>query len=310
MTWKPIVAGIDGTPESARAAVVGSLVARRAGTGCTLVAAVPDYDKILAGFDEGQNLPAIAREARARDRETLTASLGGFVAPALIDAMEMRPGRPPIVLREAAERLRAGTIVVGHRRHHGLDRLRGSMVAHLLRSCDIPVLVARGGTPVIQRVLVGLDLSYASEPTLEAARQWAGLFGAALRAVHVIEPMPLLPEVTIQMSEEHYRQDERLREEGMWAQIGDLDVERVVRSGYPSTVLAAEAVEWNADLLVVGSHGHGWAERLLVGCTAEHLLHRPPTMTLVIPVGLPAVDRPLDVALPWEAKARGAHATV
>lgn len=302
MSWKPIVAGVDGTPESVRAAAVAvTLIAQRAGTACTLVSAIPDYQKILAGYSEGQDVVRIARDARARDLIALAASLNGFVPQHLIDGIELHPGRPPIVLREAARRLGAGTIVVGHKRHHGLDRLHGSLVNHLLRSCDVPILLASGGTPVIQRVLVGLDLSFASEPTFAAARAWAQLFGATLRAVHVIEPMPVLPEVTIQMSEEFYRQDERLRDEGLWSRIGDRDVEREVRSGYPAAVLSSEAAAWHADLLVIGSHGRGWAERLLVGSTADHLLHRPPAMTLVIPVGRPAGERPLEVgALPWE----------
>ena len=47
--------------------------------------------------------------------------------------------------------------------------------------------------------------------------------------------------------------------------------------------ILAEAAEWKADLLVVGSHGKGWAERMLVGSVTERLLNHLPTSVLVVP---------------------------
>lgn len=304
MSWKPVIAGVDGTAESVRAAVTGAMVAQRAGTSCALVAAAPDYAKIMAGFADERIGQQSLNEARARDRAILTATLRGFVPDAMIDALEIRPGRAPIVLRDQARRIGAGTIVVGHRPHHGLERLRPSLVANLVRACDVPVLVVNGGSPVINRIMVGLDLSFAAEPVYQAARAWAELFGAKVRAVHVIEPMPVVPYATISTSDAFYRADEELRRTGFWSRIEETEAERVIRGGHAPTVLAAEAAEWGADLLVVGSHGRGWAERFLIGSTAEHLFQHPPVATLVVPVQHRVPGERLDIeALPWEERA-------
>jgi nucleotide-binding universal stress UspA family protein len=52
-----------------------------------------------------------------------------------------------------------------------------------------------------------------------------------------------------------------------------------------------ETAESQADLLVVGSHGKGWAQRWLVGSVTEQLLNHRPTALLVVPPRVPqAVD--------------------
>ena len=40
---------------------------------------------------------------------------------------------------------------------------------------------------------------------------------------------------------------------------------------------------WGADLVVLGSHGKGWVDRMLLGSTTERLLSHLPTSMLVIP---------------------------
>jgi hypothetical protein len=47
--------------------------------------------------------------------------------------------------------------------------------------------------------------------------------------------------------------------------------------------------DWRADLLVVGSHGKGWAERMLVGSVTERLINHLPTSLLVVPTRAAAV---------------------
>ena len=51
-------------------------------------------------------------------------------------------------------------------------------------------------------------------------------------------------------------------------------------------MLVDEAVEWDADLIVAGSHGKGFLERMLLGSTTQELLYRLPTSLLVVPVGV------------------------
>lgn len=302
MMWKPVVVGLDGSAESVRAAVIGGLIARRSGARCTLIAAIPDYGGMLAASKADPEPHETPGSLTARDRSLLAGSLRGFVADSLIDTLELRPGRPADVLRARAEALDAGLIVLGCRRRKGFDRLRGPLASHLLRTSPIPLLVANGGAPVIQRILVALDLSNASEQTYLMARRWSRLFGARLRALHVVEPLPPLPARSMQAAEAYYAAEAELLQDGLWAGISDREAERVVRRGYAETIIPAEVTAWGADMLILGSHGGGWAERLLVGSTTEYLVQHPAIMTLVIPAAL-ARDPDLgQVAQPWEER--------
>src|SRR5207245_342837 len=58
-----------------------------------------------------------------------------------------------------------------------------------------------------------------------------------------------------------------------------------------------EATDWKADLLVVGSHGKGWAARVLVGSVTERLLNHLPTSLIVVPVSAAQVAEPAEVTL-------------
>lgn len=51
----------------------------------------------------------------------------------------------------------------------------------------------------------------------------------------------------------------------------DLSVDAEVRPGEPARVIVAEADRWGADLIVVGAHGMGRAERLLLGSVSRQV---------------------------------------
>ena len=54
--------------------------------------------------------------------------------------------------------------------------------------------------------------------------------------------------------------------------------------GSPIDCLRQEAFDWDADLIVVGSHGHGRDGRMLLGGTTEQLVNDLPTSVLIYPV--------------------------
>lgn len=282
MRWKPIIAGVDGSPESLHAAVAAAVIARRAGTDCRLVAAVPDYARILQSYGMVPGTGAEVRHAEERDRDRITWRLHGYVPEPLCDSLEVRPGPAPLVLHEAAQRLGAGLIVLGSRRHHGFDRLRRSTVTWLARSSDLPLLVTTGTSLTISRVLVAVDLSPAAIIVLDAARAWARLFGASLRLLHVAEPRLSVPGVTASVLR-YANAEEWLKTSGLIAHL-DQGTEKVMRRGDPVTAIERETVEWSADLLVVGTHGANWVDRMLLGSTSELLVKRPPTLMLLVPV--------------------------
>jgi len=296
MSWQPIVVGVDASPEAAGAAAFAVRMSQQAGTTCHLVHAARDVWASV-GVEEGVDelWHALIDQARAN----ITTTLKNVVPKELADDLTVRLGRAPLVLKEAVRELGAEFVVLGGKHHSALGRwLGGSTSLNVARTTEVPVLVVAGSPTVIRRVLVAVDGSAASRPTLEAADRYAALFGAELRALSVLEPLPVIPGMTqAYETGEYYAMSEELLERDVWSLIRTPGVERIVRYGMAVETIAREATEWGADLLIVGSHGKGWTERVLVGSVTERLLNHLPTSLLVVPVGAAAVAEPREAKL-------------
>jgi nucleotide-binding universal stress UspA family protein len=86
-------------------------------------------------------------------------------------------------------------------------------------------------------------------------------------------------------------------EQHLWPALPVPDHHKVVRLGIALDVIAEEAAAWRADVVVVGSHGKGWVDRLVIGSLTEDLLNDLPTGVLVIPVPAPERREMLPVAM-------------
>lgn len=281
MSWKPIVVGVDTSPEAATAAAFAYRTAERAGTICQLVHAARD---VLASADvpeNGQYRHALCEDARTEIR----AALRDAVPAPLFEKLTVRIGQTPEVLKQAVAAFGAELVVLGGKHHSTLGRwFGGSTSVDVARTTAVPVLVTAGAPTAIRRVLVAVDLSAAARPTLAVAERYGALFGADLRALSVLEPLPVIPEVTPPYDTgEYYAMSEELLNRDIWSLIETVGVEKVVRYGVAVETILREATEWGADLLVVGSHGKGWAARVLVGSVTERLLNHLPTSLLVVP---------------------------
>src|SRR2546425_11591315 len=91
------------------------------------------------------------------------------------------------------------------------------------------------------------------------------LFDAELRALSVIEPLPMLLDMPQPDKPDYYRLLEEKVADEIWPLIRAPGVETVLRYGAALNTIGREVGEWHADLLVVGSHGKGSVTRLGVG---------------------------------------------
>ncbi len=65
--------------------------------------------------------------------------------------------------------------------------------------------------------------------------------------------------------------------------LGDkVKVETKVLRGSPKVEIVEEAENWGADMIVVGSHGYGFFERMLIGSVSNFVLHHAPCSVLVV----------------------------
>lgn len=292
MSWKPIVVGVDRSPEAAEAAAFAWEVAQRARTSCHLVHATRDAWQA----DTAAALPARLSELTQAQllvaREQVARSLELVLPPHMVEQLTVHRGRAALVLSDMVAELDAGLVVLGGKHHSTLGRWLGGSTSHdAVRLTNVPVLVVAGKPRPIKRVLVAVDLSPASRPTLELAAQYATLFGARLRALCVFEPLPAPPESPEVDSTAFYELCQQTLDRDVWPALQFPGAERMVRHGNAVEALLRETNEWRADLLVVGSHGKNLAQRVLLGSVTERLLSHLPTSLLVAHAAEPVRPR-------------------
>lgn len=62
----------------------------------------------------------------------------------------------------------------------------------------------------------------------------------------------------------------------------EINITTLIKSGASDQVIIETAQEWNADLIVVGSHGRGFWGRVMVGSVTDSLVHNAPCSVLVV----------------------------
>ena len=284
MSIETIVVGVDGSPASLRAAALAWKIARATGATCRLVHAVREPPAAVEYGQASVGGRRLVDQVAVDSRRALLPRLRRVVPSAVARALEVMPGRAARVLAERARHYKAALVVLGRKRHGLLARTLGGSTAHyLVRTLEIPILIT--SSSAIRRILVAVDLSAAAELTIRQGKELASRLDAGLRLLHVVEPIrspyivPRAPDrkLFLRRSVEAF---ERLA-----SRLGIPESEQCVRRGSADAEIAAEAALWKPDLVVVGSHGKGFVDRVLIGSTTEWLLNHLTTASLVVPVG-------------------------
>lgn len=66
------------------------------------------------------------------------------------------------------------------------------------------------------------------------------------------------------------------------AEVLEVAVEPLVDIGDPGPTICSVASAMGADVVVMGSHGHGWLQRVLIGSVSHHVLQHAPCPVLVM----------------------------
>jgi nucleotide-binding universal stress UspA family protein len=289
MRRHPVVVGVDLTPAGIRAATTGWTIAQAGDVPCHMVHAMAEPPSLTRGAPEGTESVDVLERLMESLHVEISEQLRETVPPEALAELEVHVGEPTWVLGRTIDETSAHLLVLGGKHHPAPVRWFGGSTAHnAVRSLEVPVLVAAAPATAFKRILVALDLSEAAVPTLDAAMTFAELFDAEIRVLSVVEPLPSIPDVDVQVDEgEHFRSIER-EIRALLANVEQgLSVDTVVQSGSAARMIADQAASWNADLVVVGSHGKGVVDRVLLGSTTERLLNKLPCSILVIPVHEP-----------------------
>jgi len=125
------------------------------------------------------------------------------------------------------------------------------------------------------KILLGIDGSKFSEVALQAVTTQFRPQTTEVRVVHIVQPIRV--GTAPQMSANYAPEVDDLVEQGKKLvaatksklQEAGYKASTIVETGDVRVKLIDLAAEWKADLIVLGSHGHGAIRRFLLGSVAE-----------------------------------------
>lgn len=212
-------------------------------------------------------------------------------------------GQPLHEILAHAAKLGVGLLVAGLQGAGQSKEGAGSVAAKLARKSPVSVLLVRPGHKLaFQKIVACVDFSSASALVMAEARQRAWENYTGLECLHVWkEPwvVDFDPDATgasaypviIFTKEERRAHQQQLREE-LHQHVGsmppDVPCKEVLREAMNhGSGIIAHANESRADLIVIGSTGRGTLRHVLLGSTAERLLHHAPCSVLVVRIPAP-----------------------
>jgi len=140
---------------------------------------------------------------------------------------------------------------------------------------------------VFQRILIAVDSTAVAAHAAEVGLKLAEALRSDVAFIHVVDPaVGLGVESGVSASEsiEAARQDATGLLTSLTRQTAHgANVRRhFVAVGNAAAEIAKTATDWPADLIVIGSRGHGRLEAALLGSVADSVLHHAPCAVLVV----------------------------
>jgi nucleotide-binding universal stress UspA family protein len=284
MENREIVVGTDGSGWSATAVRWAALEARRRKVPLHVVHAY-DWHHQPARYGGAGETRAVA-ESEAESVVNIGVIQAKEAATGLTVRHDTAIGAPATVLLEAAED--AALLVVGNRGRGGFGSLMlGSVGQRVASHARCPVVVVRGARQSFDGpIVVGADGSPSSNDAVGLAFQLAAERDRPVVAVRAYEP-PSPPwggkvqPVVYDSKDRDVAEHEALTASlAPWrAKFPDVTVEELVAHGPASRVLVG--VSHTAQLVVVGSRGHGSFAGTMVGSVGLQLLHHAECPVLI-----------------------------
>lgn len=209
-------------------------------------------------------------------------------------------GMPRRLVSQIAASWKADLVMVGSNEIGALTRLfLGSTARSVLRHAPCSVEIVRAPSkeksasePHGMKILVATDGSVYSTAAIQsvASRPWPQ--GSKARVISIPEPfMPLGQFPYFELKEIEDQNTAALQEAKRYAEVG---AEVLSKSGLEATVetllprdsdareIVKEAERWQAQMVVLGSHGRRGFDRMTMGSVSEHVaLHAPCSVEVI-----------------------------
>jgi nucleotide-binding universal stress UspA family protein len=239
--------------------------------------------------------PDQRRQAEADMRQFVEAAAGSGVEV----TTEIRDGQPWREILTMARDLPADLVTLGTHGRSGFERfVLGSMTDKLLGRLPCPALSVcheEGRTweapGLVNRVLCATDFSAPATEGVALALGVAHKIGSEVTLLHVIDALPDAEEYVYYSVPEIVPLRKALEEQALsrlQAAVpkdlpSGLKVEIRLVTGRAHEQILATAAELRADLIVLGTRGHGPLGRLLFGSTSERIVREASCPVVTVP---------------------------
>lgn len=298
--FKRILIPIDGSRPSQNAARLALGFAKSIGTQAIVMHVV--YRQVLHGLESDalERLPYTKYGEQLLEPWNETGKkLGVTLETRLQDGEGL--GVAETIIRVATSE-RCNLIVMGTQGREGLERmLLGSVAERVVRLSNVPVMLVRPSVVSaasagfgFERILVPVDGSTASGKALWVANEIAVRMNAELEFLYVIPDMPAPMVDPIGMNPLVYNSEE-------WAKLLEQEAREVIAEAKAATtaqnvraqsvlasgrrtaqVITQTAQARHTSLIVMGTHGRGGFDRLLLGSVAEGVAHHADVPVLLV----------------------------
>lgn len=150
------------------------------------------------------------------------------------------------------------------------------------------------------KILVALDESELSQKAFQQSLSIAKAFNAELMLLNVVSPLEAKYQNTVSLISSGYHgngTNEVAEEE--WemlisnrldylqslinqAEDAGITTDLIQEIGQPAQQICESAQEWQADLIVIGSHGRKGLKELLIGSVSNYVSHHVPCAVLLV----------------------------
>lgn len=204
-------------------------------------------------------------------------------------------GHPYEELMNQATSLKCDLLVLGSYGNRGKADRVGTTATRFVRQAPLPVLLVREGQRSPYHDIVACcDFSDTSQRALEYAAEMASVHGARLHLlhVHVICPNPYaMAYGNIPMLLDDHQDEQIIKLNQKFEEVMSTVQEKYSGLNTKVTTLKGSSAdlgiydylkEVNADLAILGTRGRTGLKKLLLGTTAEHVIHKCPCSVLAV----------------------------
>lgn len=140
---------------------------------------------------------------------------------------------------------------------------------------------------MIKKILIAVDRGATAEAIARYGYQLARQLSAELALIAVVDTEFLMtdggvtPGEMLEMLKRDFTEKQKLLVKKVFEAI---EIQSFIEEGKPYEKIIAVAEEWNADLIVLGTHGRKGVSHILLGSVAEKVTRHTHIPLLIIPI--------------------------